>query len=121
VCLVSSCVSYQGCANQSVVCPSNNDTCTFSGCVEDLSKPCKIEKLKCAAVLDTAVIAATTAAISAALIAGIICAVVLLGGVAGGATFAYYQSQDDSGMANVTNNPLFVDTGTTGNNALFRV
>jgi hypothetical protein len=99
----------------------NNDSCTFSGCVEDKNKPCKVEKLQCAAIIDTAVIAVTTAAISAALIAGIIAAVVILGGVAGGATFAYYRNQDDAGMANVQNNPLFVDTGTQGNNALFRV
>jgi hypothetical protein len=116
-------VAYQGCANQSKICPSNNDTCTFTGCVEDPDpkKQCKEEKLKCAAILDTAVIAVTTAAISAALIAGIIAAVVILGGVAGGATFAYYRNQDDAGMANVQNNPLFVDTGTTGNNPLSRV
>jgi predicted ribosomally synthesized peptide with SipW-like signal peptide len=121
VCIEAVCIPYQGCANQSRPCPSSNETCTFSGCVEDKNKPCKIETLKCAAIVDTAVIAATTAAISAALIAGIICGVVVLGGVAGGATFAYYNSQEDSGMTSVMNNPLFVDAGTSGTNPLSAV
>jgi hypothetical protein len=120
VCLYSTCVSYQGCANQSYVCPSNNDTCTFTGCVEDNKKPCKVDKLDCAGILDTTLIAATTAAVSAAVIAGIIAAVFILCGVAGGASFAFYRKMDDSGMANVQNNPLFVDTGSSGTNPIAR-
>jgi hypothetical protein len=117
-CLYSTCVSYQGCANQSYVCPTNNDTCTFTGCVEDKNKHCKEDKLNCVGIVDTAVIALTTAAVSAALIAGIIAAVVIFCGVAGGATFAFYSKMDDSGMANVQNNPLFVDNGSSGTNPL---
>jgi hypothetical protein len=123
VCLYSTCVSYQGCANQSYVCPGSNESCTFTHCDEDHKKnqsPCQTDKLHCAAILDTAIIA-TTAAVSAALIAGIIVAVVLLCGVASGATIAIYRKMDEAGMSKVHNNPLFVDSACSGSNPLNRV
>jgi len=121
ICILSACVPYEGCANTSVVCPYENNTCTFTRCVEDKKKNCKTEELECAALLDTTIIAAAAAGISAAVIAAIIAAVVICGGVATGASLAIYKRSNDEGMAMVSNNPLFVESTSSGINPIARV
>jgi hypothetical protein len=119
-CLTTSCIAYQGCVNESLVCPSSNKSCTFTSCSEDNNnKPCKTENLNCAAaVLDTTVIAATATAVSAAVIAAIVAAAVLFGGVATGASIAIYRKNNDDGMANVINNPIYTASTSSGMNPL---
>jgi len=127
LCIVPTCISYAGCTNQSLVCPSLNKTCSFTRCLEDRSKkndplyPCTEEKIECgAAILDSTVIAVASV-LSAGVIAAIIAAVVLFGGLATGATLAIYQRTGDDSVANVSNNPLFIESGSSGTNPLSRV
>jgi hypothetical protein len=122
-CTQATCVAYQGCANISVTCnKTGSESCVYVACKEDkkLTNPCVKEKLVCGVPIDdtTTVVAAAVGSASAAVIAGVICAVVVATGVVGGAAVAIYRQTDGEGATNISNNPLFVESGNSGTNPL---
>jgi hypothetical protein len=123
-CSEASCVSYEGCANISRTCNKTSaaDTCVYVECSEDktLATPCVEEALVCGVPIDetTTILAAAVTSASVAVVAGIICAVVVATGVVGGAALAIYQQTDGEGATNISNNPLFIESGNSGTNPL---
>jgi len=122
-CSQATCVSYQGCANISTTCNKTSPgACVYVSCKEDktLVTPCVEEALVCGVPIDdtTTVVAAAVGSASAAVIAGVICAVVVASGVVGGTAVAIYRQGDDQGVTNISNNPLFVQSGNSGTNPL---
>jgi len=94
----------------------------YASCKEDktLTQPCVQETLVCGVPIDdtTTIVAAAVGSASAAVIAAVVCAVVVGGGVVGGAAVAIYRQTDGEGVATVSNNPLFIDSGNSGINPL---
>jgi hypothetical protein len=122
-CSEATCVSYEGCATVSRTCNKTSaDPCVYVACKEDdtLKTPCVEETLVCGVPIDdtTTIVAAAVGSASAAVIAGVICAVVVATGVVGGAAVAIYRQTDGEGATNISNNPLFIESGNSGTNPL---
>jgi hypothetical protein len=119
-CLLTICVPYEGCANESRACNASSLVCEISSCNEDTDK-CESTPLICGLGVDTGVIVGSVV-VSAAVIGGVIAGAVLaVAGLGGGGAVAYFQLAAAGEDSNTANNPLYNDPNQAAVNPLYHV
>jgi len=118
-CTTDVCVSGHGCLNESKVCNSTQlQNCDTVACSE-VNGTCVVTALACAlAGPPSSVLVAAT--VSAGIIAAIVIAIIIFVSLSAGGSWAVYRRMNFGGVNTVTNNPLYRDGKTSGNNPLFR-
>jgi hypothetical protein len=119
-CLLTICVPYQGCSNESRACNASTLVCEISACNEDTDK-CESTPLICGLGVDTGVIVGSVV-VSAAVIGGVVAGAVLaVAGLGGGGAVAYFQLAAAGEDSNTANNPLYADPNQSAVNPLYQV
>jgi len=117
LCSLTQCFAFQGCGIVPVSCSintTNAQDCSLSWC-NATSGQCEVTKQTCATINTVTIVAAS---LTAAAVVGICVAVVACVGLGGGATYAAYTKFSDEGLADIRNNPLFIDQSKGGANPL---